>query len=76
MATFWKEFSWFGPKNGAQWFGEPRCKLGSKVVLPLVFITFHYFSPFSLFFKVFFSLVLEVEIMHKWRHFMDGGGHC
>ncbi len=51
---FGRKFNWFGPKNGVQWFGEPRCKLGSKVVLPLFFTIFHYFSLFSLFFKVFF----------------------
>ncbi len=36
MASFWKENQWFTrPKKklkGELWFGEPKCKLGSKVV--------------------------------------------
>jgi hypothetical protein len=59
----------------SSWFGEPRCKLGSKVVQkgkPIkdrLFIIFHCFSLFSLFFKDFFSLVLEVKIVQEWKIF-------
>jgi hypothetical protein len=41
-------------KNGARkessWFGEPRCKLGSKVVFSIVFIVFQ-----SIFFTCFLN---------------------
>jgi hypothetical protein len=50
----------------SSWFGELRCKLGSKVVSSVVF---HYFKFFSLFFKVIFSFVLEVEIVQEWKTF-------
>jgi hypothetical protein len=66
MAPFWREIQLVWTKKWSSkessWFGEPRCKLGSKVGSSTVF---QCFLLFSLFFKVFFSLVLEVEIVQE-----------
>jgi hypothetical protein len=74
MATFQKEIQLVWTKKWSSkesaWFGEPRCNLGSKVASSIVF---HYFSLFFTIFhcfsRFFFSLVLEVEIMHEWKTF-------
>jgi hypothetical protein len=77
MAPFWKDIQLVWTKKWSSkessWFGQPRCKLGSKVGSSIVF---QCFSLFSLFFKVFFHLFLKLKLCKNERHFMDGGGHC
>jgi hypothetical protein len=73
MVTFWKEIQLVWTKKWSSWFGEPRCKLGSKVVFSIVF---HYFSLFSLFSRFCFHLFLKLKLCMNGRHFMDGGGNC
>jgi len=71
MASFWREIQLVQTKKWSSkessWFGEPRCKLGSKVDSSIVF---HYFSRFV------FHLFLKLKLCKNRRHFMDGGGHC
>jgi hypothetical protein len=71
MAPFWKEIQLVWTKKWSleesSWFGEPKCKLGFKVVSSIVF---HCFSRF------FFHLFLKLRLCKNGRHFMDGGGHC
>jgi hypothetical protein len=58
----------YGALKKAPWFGEPRCKLGSKVVSSIVFHCFTIFIVFKKF-KIFFRLVVEVEIVQEWKTF-------
>jgi hypothetical protein len=46
----------------SSWFGEPKCKLGSKVVHSIVFFFFSFFIIF---------LTLVAQIMWEWKTFYE-----
>jgi hypothetical protein len=50
MASFWRDPTWSKQKKSLKensWFGEPKCKLRSKVVILFFFFSIKLFYPCS-----------------------------
>jgi hypothetical protein len=64
---FGGKFNWYEPKNGAQirahGLENPDVSEGPRLSLPFFSLFFIVFIVF----KVFFSLVFEVEIVQEWK---------